>query len=63
MQLYAKERIASARAEADLYRELQQVKEEKENQRKPSSKRVAASPRMFELAASWLRQVFALRLG
>lgn len=63
MQQYAKERIASARAEADLHRELQQVKEEREKQRKLFSKRVAGRPWVFESAASWLRQVFALRLG
>jgi hypothetical protein len=61
MQLYAKERIASARAEADLHRELRRVREEKENQREPSSKAVGGIAWILELATGLLRQVLIAR--
>ena len=63
MQQYVNERIASARADADLHREMQRVKEERKKQRKPLSTHVARRLWILQSAASWLHQVFALRLG
>jgi len=59
MQLYAKERIASARAEADLHRELRRAKEE--NQREHSSRKIGGISWIYDLATGLLRQVFIAR--
>jgi len=61
MQRYAKERIASARAEADLHRELRRVKEEKKKQRELSSEPVRSFPLIFNLANGLLRQLHSAR--
>jgi hypothetical protein len=61
MQLYAKERIASARAEADLHRELRRVKEEKENQREHSSRKIGGISWIYNLATGLRRQIFIAR--
>ena len=60
-QRYAIERIASARAEADLHRELRRVKEEKKKQRELSGEPVRSFPLIFNLANGLLSELRSAR--
>ena len=60
MQLYAKEKIASARAQADIQRELDNAKKPSNFQLKLGSRLAIGIKRMLALAAGRLRQTIIL---